>query len=108
MQTILTLLIKLCKTILVKYNLKQNIIFLVSSHDFFINITADMIHDLKDSHTQRPLPPIKCSHQLSTIFKNTLDDPSDNSLDPTNTSTKPSRIHSPPPFYTKRPKRLQI
>ena len=63
--------------------------------------------DLKDSHARRPLPPMKSSH-LSTIIENPLDHSSDNSNDPTNTSNNPSRIISPPPFYTKRkrPKRL--
>ena len=63
------LLLQLYKTILTKYNLIQNVTFFSSiPHGFFNIITADMINDLKHSHTQRPLPPIKSSHRLSTII----------------------------------------
>ena len=65
-----------------------------------------MINDPKESHTRRPLPPIQSSHQRPTVIENPLDNSSDNSDDPTNTSNKHSRIILPPPFYTKRPKRL--
>ena len=48
----------------------------------FLNIiTAEMANDLKDSHARRPLPPIKSSHQLSTIIENPLDESFDNSGD---------------------------
>ena len=71
------------------YHLEQNNIFPSSiAHGFCNFITADMINDLEDSHTRRPLPPIKSSHQLSTIFENSLDDSSDNSDDTINTFKK--------------------
>ena len=73
---------------------------------FSNNITSDMINDIKDSHTRQPLPPNKSSHQVSTIIKNPLDHSSANSDDPTNTSKNASRIISPLPFYSKRPRRL--
>ena len=63
-----------------------------------------MVNDLKDSHTKRPLPPNRSSHQLPTITENRLDESSDNSDDPTNTANNPSGVISPPPFYKKRPK----
>ena len=43
------------------------------------------MNDLNDSHARRSLPPIKTSHQLSTIIENPLHDSSDNSDDPPNT-----------------------
>ena len=67
-----------------------------------------MVIDLNDTHAQRQLPPIKSSQYLplSTIIEHPLDESSENSDDPTNPSTKPSGIISPPRFYTKRPKRV--
>ena len=48
LQTMLTLIVKLYKTISIKYNLKQNITILNSIAHGFLNIlTADMVHDLK-------------------------------------------------------------
>ena len=52
------------------------------AHGFFNIITADMINNLKGSHTRRPIPLIKSSHKLSTGFENALDDSTDNSDDP--------------------------
>ena len=64
------LLIKLYKKFSIKCNPKQNITFLSSiAHGFFYVITADMKNDLKESHTRRPLPPIKNSHQSSFMVK---------------------------------------
>ena len=49
LQTMLTLIVKLYKTISKKYNLKQNITILNSIAHGFLNIlTADMIHDQKN------------------------------------------------------------
>ena len=64
-----------------------------------------MVNDLKDFHATRPIPPIRNSHQRSTIVENPLDECSDNWDDLTNTRNKPSGIISPPVFYTKRPKK---
>ena len=49
-QTMLTLIVKLYKTISIKYNLKQNItVFSSIAHGFLNILTADMLHDLKYS-----------------------------------------------------------
>ena len=56
-----------------KYNPKLNITILSSiAHGFFNFLTAEMVNDLKDAHTERSLPPIKCSqqHALPTITEN--------------------------------------
>ena len=96
-----------CMKEMSKNNLEQNITLFTSiAHGFFNIITAELVKDLKDSNARRPLPPVKFSHQLSTIIENPLDESSDNSDDQTNTSYKPSGIISPPPFYTKRPTRI--
>ena len=64
-QTILTLLIQLCKTVSTKNNHLYIIAILSSiTHVFFKFLTAEMVNDLKDAHTQRPLPPNKSSQQL--------------------------------------------
>ena len=98
---------KLYKTISGEYNPKQNITFHSSVAHGVLNIfTAEMVNDLIDSHARRPLPPIKDSRQLSTIIENPLDEPSNNSDDPTNPANKRSGIISPSPFNTKPPKRI--
>ena len=56
LQTMLTLIVKLYKTISIKYNLKQNITLLNSiAHGFLNSLTADMIHDLKILVLNHPL-----------------------------------------------------
>ena len=56
----------------------------------FFNIhTSEMVNDLNEAHTQRTLQSLERSQQLplSTISEDPLDEPSDNSDDPTNPST---------------------
>ena len=64
----LTLIVKLCKTISIKYSLKQNITILNSiAHDFLNILTADMTHDLKMFGLNHPLKVhIKCQTLLTT------------------------------------------
>ena len=58
------------KTFSLKRILKQNVTLVSSTaHGFFNNITAHMVIDPKDSHTQRPLPPIKSSHHCQLYLK---------------------------------------
>ena len=67
-QTMLTLIVKLYKTISIKYNLKQNITLLNSIAHGFLNIlTADMKHDLKMSVPNHLLKVhAKCQTLLTT------------------------------------------
>ena len=67
-QTMLTLTVKLYKTISIKYNLKQIITILNSIAHGFLNIlTADMIHDLKIFVLKHPQKVhIKCQTLLTT------------------------------------------
>ena len=106
-QTIITLLIKLFKTISIKHNLKQNVtIYSSIAHGFLFIITAEMVNDLKHSRARRQ-PPNKSSHQLSTITENPLDESSDISNDPTIPSHNPSGLfHRHSSIYTKSPKRI--
>ena len=100
----LTLIVKLYKTISIKYNLKQNITILNSIAHGFLNIlTADMTHDLKNVRFESSS---KSSHQMSNITDNPLDESSYNPNDTTGISSNPTGITSPPPFYTKRPYRI--
>ena len=100
----LTLLVKLYKTISIKYNLKQNITLLNSVTNGFLNIlTADMIHDLKDTRSKSSS---KSSHQLPNITDNPIDESSYNPNETTGISSNPTGITSPQPFYTKRPNRI--
>ena len=58
-QTTLTLIIKLFKTISNKYNLKQNItLFSSIAYGCFNNLTAELVNDLNDTHqkTQTSTP----------------------------------------------------
>ena len=76
-----------------KPNLKNNVTLLSCIAHGFLNIlSSDIVNDLNDAHTQRPLPPIESLQQfpLSTINEHPLDESSDNSEDPTNPFTKPS------------------
>ena len=102
-QTGFTLLVNLYKTISIKYNFKQNINLSSLAHGFLNIITAQMVNALKP---QRPLPAVKSSQQVSTMSENPLDESSDNSEGPTNTPNLSPGIISPPPFYTKCPKRI--
>ena len=108
LQTIINLLVKLYKEISIKYISKQNITLLSSmAHGFFDILTAAEVNDLNIASPKRPLSLIQSSQfPLSTISENPLDESPDNSDDPINPTNKPSRIISPPYFYTKRPKRI--
>ena len=104
LQTMLSLIVKLYKTISIKYNLKQNITILNSIAHGFLNIlTADMIQDLKNVRS-KSFP--KSSNQMSNITENPLDESSYNPNDTTGISSNPNGITSPPTFYTKRPSRI--
>ena len=71
-QTMLTFIVKLYKTISTKYNLKQNITVLSSSaHGFLKILTADMVNDLKNARSKRPL---QNSNHLLNITENPLDE----------------------------------
>ena len=94
----ITHIFKLYKTISNKYNLK-NIITLFSSiaHGFFNILTSQMVNDLNDNQNKKP---------KNTLLKSKLlDHFSDTSTNLINHSTG---LTSPPPFYTKRPNKLQI
>ena len=104
LQTMLTLIVKLYKTISIKYNLKQNITLLNSIAHGFLNIlTADMIHDLKNTRFKSSS---KSSHQLPNITDTPIDESSYNPNETTGISSNPTGITLPPPFYTKRPNRI--
>ena len=97
-QATLTLLVKLYKTISIKYILKQNItLFSFIAQGFFNILTAQMVNDLHDAPNKKP---------KNTLFKSkSLDHFSDTS---TNLITHSTGITSPSPFYTERPNKLQI
>ena len=100
----LTLIVKLYKTISIKYNLKQNITILRSIAHGFLNIlTSGMVNDLKNVRSKTSS---KSSNQLSTITENPLDESSFNLNDTTGISSNPTGITSPPPFYTKLSNRI--
>ena len=97
-QATLTLIVKLYKTLSIKYNLKNNFTLVSSiAHGFFNNLTAQMVNDLHDTQNKKP---------KNHFFKSkSLDHLSDTSTNLINHSTG---ITSPLPFYTKRPNKLQI
>ena len=100
----LTLIVKLFKTISIKYNPKQTITVLSSIAHGFLNIlTADMVNDLKNVRSKTSS---KGSNQLSPVTENPLDESSFNPNDTTRISSNPTGITSPPPFYTKRSNRV--
>ena len=68
LQTMLTLIVKLCKTNSIKHNLKQNItLFNSIAHGFLNILTADMIHDPKILVLNHPLKVhINCQTLLTT------------------------------------------
>ena len=97
-QATLTLIVKLYKTISIEYNLKYNItLFSSIAHGFFIVLTARMVNDLNETQNKKP---------KSTLLKpKSLDKFIDTSTKLINLSTD---VTSPPPFYTKRPNRIQF
>ena len=97
-QATLTLIVKLYKTISIKYNLK-NIKTLFSSiaHGFLNVLTARMVNDLNETHNKKPKSTILKSKSLENLI--------DTSPVSNNHSTD---VTSPPPFYTKHPNKLQF
>ena len=97
-QATLTLIVKLYKTISIKYNLKENIILFNSiAHGFFNILTAQMVNDLHNPQNKEP---------KNSLFKSkSLDHLPDTSANFINHSTG---ITSPNPFYTKRPNKLHL
>ena len=97
-QATLTLIVKLYKTISIKNNLKSNItLFSSIAHGFFNILTAQMVNDLHDTQNKKPKNPFFKSKSLDHL-----------SDTPTNLINHSTGITSPPPFYTKRPNKLQI
>ena len=89
---------KLYKTIFIKYTLKQNIsLFTSIAHSFFNILTAEMVNDLNDTHQRKP--------KIALSTSKSLDNLSDT---PTNLINYSTGVTSPPPFYTKRPNKLQM
>ena len=97
-QATLKLIVKLYKTVSIKYNLKQNItIFSSIAHGFFNIFTAQMVNDLTDTHHQQPTLPPKTSKSL------------DNFPDiSTNSINNHTGFTSSPPFYTNCPNKLHM
>ena len=97
-QATITLIVKLYKTISIKYNLKNKITFYSSiAHGFFNIPTAQMVNDLNDNQNKNP---------KNTLLKSkSLDLFSDNSTTLINHSTG---ITSPPSFFTKRHNKLRM
>ena len=97
-QATITLLVKLYKTISIKYNLMDNItLFSSIAHGSFNVLTAEMVNGLHDTQNKKPKNP---------LFKSkSLDHFSDASTNLINHSTG---ITCPPLFYTKRSDKLQI
>ena len=97
-QATLTLIVKLYKTISIKYNLKNNItLFSSIAHGFFNVLTARMVNDLNGTQNNKP---------KSTLLKSiSLDNFVDTSTNLINHSTD---VTSLPPFYTKRPNKIQF
>ena len=67
------------------------------AHGFFNILTTQMVNDLHDTQNKKPKNPFLKSKSLDHL--------SDTSTNLINHSTG---ITSPPPFYTKRPNKLQI
>ena len=97
-QATITLIIKIYKTISIKYHLEHNSTLLSSiAHGFFNILTAVMVNDLNNTQNRKP---------KNTLLKSkSLDNLSDTSTNSINHSTG---ITSPPLFYTKRPYKLQM
>ena len=81
-----TLIIKLYKTISIKYNLKHNITLLSSiAHGFFNILTAEMVNDLIETQNKKP---------KNTLLKSkSLDNFSDTSTNLINHSTALLPLH---------------
>ena len=88
-QATLTLIVKLYKTISIKYNLKNNItLFSSIAHVFFNVLTARMVNDLNETQNKKP---------KSTLLKSkSLDNFIDTSPNLINHSAD---VTSPPPFF---------
>ena len=97
-QVTLTLIVKLYKTISIKYNLKNDItIFSSIAHGFFNVLTARMVNDFNETRNKKP---------KSTLLKSiSLDNFIDTSTHLINHSTD---VTSPAPFYTKCPNKIQF
>ena len=97
-QSTITLIIKLYKTISIKYNLKHNITLPSSiPHGFSKILTTEIVNDLNETQNKKP---------KNTLLKSKS---SDNFFDTsTNLINHSTGITSPPLFYTKRPKKLQM
>ena len=97
-QATITLIVKLYKTISIKYNLKNNItLFSSIAHGFFNVLTAQMVNDLNDTQNKKPKNPL--------LKSKSLDHFSDTS---TNLIEHSTGITSPPPFFTKQHNKLQM
>ena len=97
-QATITFIIKLNKTIFIKYYLKNNItLFSSIAHRFFNILPAEMVNDLNDTQNKKP--------KNTLLMSKSLDHFSDTS---TNLIIQSTGITSPPPFYTKRPNKLQM
>ena len=89
-QATITLIIKLYRTISIKYNPKNNITLFTSiAHGLFNILTAQMVNDLNDTQKRKP--------KITLLKSKFLDNFSDTSTHLIHHSTG---ITSPPPFYT--------
>ena len=94
----LTLIVKLYKTLSIKYNLKNNItLFSSIANGFFNVLTARMVNDLNETHNKKPKGTLLKSKSLDN-FIDTSTNLINHSID----------VTFPPPFYTKRPNKLQF
>ena len=92
----LTLIVKLYKTISIKDYLKQNITVLSSiALDFLNFLTADVVNDIKNARSKSPP---KSSNHLPNITENPVDESALNPHDTTSISSNPTCSTSPPPF----------
>ena len=60
-QAVLTLLVKLYEHFLSNIILYKKTVLSSVAHGFFINLTAEMVDDLKDARSNRPPPPVESS-----------------------------------------------
>ena len=97
-QATMTLLVKLYKTISIKYNLINNItLFSSIAHGFFNVLTARLVNDLNETQNKKP---------KNTLLKSKS---SDNFIDTsTNLINHSTDVTAPSPFFTKRPNKLQF
>ena len=69
-QATLTLIVKLYKTISIKYNLKNKItIFSSIAHGFFIVLTARMVNDLDETQNKKPKSTLLKSKSLDNFVE---------------------------------------